>query len=48
MERDYIITTMQMECKNYEQDLHTLTRMILDTWRIYQARINNDVFLIFL
>ena len=36
---NYIITTMQMECKNYEQDLGMLSRMILDTWRINQARI---------
>ena len=37
---NYIITIMQMECKNCEQDLEKLSRMITDTGRIYQVVVD--------
>ena len=39
---------MEGKEKNHMQDLDMLSKMILDTWRMYQARLTNYLKLIFL
>ena len=40
------ITIMEEKDKNSMQDLDMLSKMILDTWRMYQARLTNYLKLI--